>query len=384
MEQTFLPYTRQQITEEDIEAVARSLRGKLITRGETVEAFEKAVAEGCGARFAVAFNSGTAALDAAYFAAEVEAADRVFTTPNTFIGTVVGALKAKAQLKLVDIDETGNLSLEKLSDCLNLPASRGRDIVVPVHFGGIAVDMQALDRMIRSPETVVIEDAAHAIGSTYPSGEKVGSCAYSLMTIFSFHPAKQITTGEGGMVTTNCPEHYERLKLYRNNGIVRDKNFPWFYEARHVTGNYHLTDFQAALGLSQFQRLDEIVKQRGELAKLYREKLAGCAGVSLFPEACDPRTCYHLFPAFIDPETYGVPKKELMAKLEAKGIGTQVHYIPLYKHPIVNEGKELAPYFPAMEAFFARELSLPFYVGMSESDVDIVVEALKSYSILGG
>jgi UDP-4-amino-4,6-dideoxy-L-N-acetyl-beta-L-altrosamine transaminase len=386
----FIPYARQTINSADLQAVAEALQGEMITRGPLVDQFENSVADYCGARHAVAFNSGSSAMMAAYFAAEVSAADRLYTSPNTFIATVGAAFNCQPHCGsptpvFVDIDRrTGNLSLEQLQ--LNLEAfeaTRGRPIIAPVHFAGVTVDMKRLDQLISQPDAVVIEDAAHAIGSSYSDGQKVGSCAWSQMTVFSFHPAKTITTGEGGLVTTNDDELYRRLRLFRNNGIERDAAYlheaaqPWFYEVQAITGNFNFTEIQAALGLSQMKRIDALVAKRRELVGYYRRALEGMAHIRLFEEDHDPLTGYHLFVIQIDFDAFKKTRAEVMHKLNEKGIGTQVHYIPLYRHPCLSQGREpISDYFPEMEGYYAQALSLPLFSDLTTEDIDQVCRSL--------
>lgn len=382
----FLQYAKQSINEEDIQAVAEAMKGKTITRGSHVAAFEKALSEYCKCQYAVAFNSGTAALMAAYFAARVTIFDRVISTPNSFIATVGYPLQLGNYPHFIDIDRTtGNMDLNAIEEELAFRSTRGKLVIVPVHFAGIAVDMCALYRLIRlHPEAVVIEDAAHALGSYYPTGEKVGSCSWSQMTIFSFHPAKTLTTGEGGMVMTNDPELCHRLQLYRNNGIEKEPPYikkvraPGHYEVHAVTGNFNVTDLQAALGLSQLRRVDEFIKKRRHLMQLYRERLQGLSSLRLFTDQYDAHTAFHLCVVQIDFDQLGLSREEVMRKLEEKGIGTQVHYIPLYRHPILTQLKEgQEAFYPEMERYYAQALSLPLYYDLREKDIDRICKALK-------
>lgn len=381
----FLPYAKQAISPEDIQAVQDALQQDLITRGLPVTDFEKAVAESCGARFAVAFSSGTAALMGAFFAAEISPHDQVFSTPNTFIASVGMPVQMGIKPHLIDIHlASGNLDLALLKKALEYQSSRGKPIIVPVHFSGIAVDMQALDKMIKHPGAIVIEDAAHAIGSFYPSGEKVGSCAYSQMTMFSFHPAKTITTGEGGMVTTNDEKLYHRLQLYRDNGIERSAPYlqkptaAGYYEVHAITGNFNFTSFQAALGLSQFKRIDAFIGKRRLLVKRYRELLKDIPHLKLFDEEFDARTAYHLFVAQIDFSAYKTTRDHVMRALKERGIGTQVHYIPLYRHPVLKiTDDEYKKSFPETEKYYSQALSLPLYFDLTENDVERVCSELK-------
>lgn len=377
----FLPYGKPSLSPEDRTAVATALENDTLTRGACVERFETEIASLLDVQFAVSFNSGSTALAAAYWAAEISPYDRVLTTPNSFVATCGPAIQNGAQCRFVDIDRSsGNLQFSLVEENLQFQSSRGRLFVVPVHFAGIAFDMRELQNKMRLNNAVVIEDAAHALGSLYPSGEKVGSCAYSDMTILSFHPVKTITTGEGGMVTTNDPALFHRLKLYRNNGIEKDlpeKPGPWYYEVRGLTGNFHLTEMQAALGLSQLKRLTQFVEKRRMLVRRYREKLASVPFIRLFDSAYDERSAYHLFVAQIDFSALGSSRTQFMQALNERGIGSQVHYIPLYRHPALKESMgDLSEYFPEMEGYYAEALSLPLYVDLTEEEQDRVVNQL--------
>lgn len=319
----FIPYARQSIRDADIIDVGEALKGDSITRGKKVEEFENAVKEYCGAKFAVAFNSGTTALMASYFAASLSPSDRVVSTTNSFIATVGQAIQMDNYPHLVDIERnTGNIDLERLSETLDFQSTRGKLIVVPVHFAGYAVDVRALDVKLRKhPHSMVIEDAAQAFGSSYPTGEKVGSCAWSQMTVFSFHPAKIMTTGEGGMVTTNDEDIYRKLRLYRNNGIVREaphlekeSEYPGYYEVHDITGNFNFTDFQAALGLSQLSRMEKFIEKRRRLVKFYRKSLQEMAHIHLLTEEFDKNTAFHLFVVQIDFSAYQTTRKRVMGK----------------------------------------------------------------------
>lgn len=380
----FLPYARQSINADDIAELTKVLQSELITRGPKVEEFEKSIAQYCGARFGVAFNSGTSALVAASYAAHLSRYDRMITTPNTFIGTIIGGIQRGTPPVFIDIDrQTGNIDLNLLEHNLNQPSSRGRDVIIPVHFAGIPVDVRKIDAMICHPNTVVIEDAAHALGSSYEDGQKVGCCAWSQMTVFSFHPNKHITTGEGGMVMTNDEEIDHRLRLFRNNGIERNPLYlqkeinPWYYEVQEISGNFNFTDFQAALGLSQFKRLERFIAKRYRLLASYRDRLRSVAHVSLCFDELFQNVAYHLCVVQIDFAACGTPRQEVMEKLKEAGIGSQVHYIPLYHHPVIAKAcGDIADYFPNMEAYYAQALSLPLHTEMEEEDVAYVCETL--------
>lgn len=385
----FIPYAHQSINATDIQSVSAALLSDFITRGPTVEVFEQQLASYCGAKYGVAFSSGTAGLIAAAAAAQLGPYDRVITTPNTFVATVNAGLHRGATPVFIDIDlETGNMNLEQLEINLKQPATRGRTVIMPVHFAGIPVDMKKIDGMICDPDTIVIEDAAHALGSHYLDGQKVGCCAWSHMTLFSFHPAKQITTGEGGMVMTNDDELYRRLKSIRNNGIERDPiymepesadlHFEGYYEVVEMSNNYNFTEFQAALGISQLKRLDEFVAKRRQLIRKYRQLLDNIPNVRLFSSAWDDAVSFHLCVAQINFANYNTSRAHVMTKLKEAGIGSQVHYIPVYHHPFFKKKNgDLAPYFPNMESYYAQAISLPLYFDLNMDDVEYVVHTLK-------
>lgn len=381
-----LPYGHQSINEDDVAAVVAALKGELLTRGPNVEAFEKSLAQHVGAEYAVAFNNGSTALSAAYWVSDIGPQDRVLTSPNTFIATTGFASQQGASIKFIDIDRnSGNINLDQLEQNLQFRSLRGRLFIVPIHFSGIAVDMARLQQMIRATNVVVIEDAAHALGSSYTDGQKVGCCAYSDMTIFSFHPVKNITTGEGGMVTTNDSELYRKLKQFRNSGIVKESPYllqgtaaPWYYEVQAITGNFHMTEFQAALGLSQLKRLDAFVEKRRSLVARYRQLFKGTS-IKLFDEKYDALSAYHLLVAQIDFRAFKTNRSALMEALSTQGIGTQLHYIPLYRHPCYRRVLgDLEESFPEMETYYSQALSLPLYYDLTFEDVDRVVDCLMN------
>lgn len=386
---SFLPYARQSINNEDIDAVSNALKGSNITRGDIVDTFEQKIAEYCNVPYAVAFNSGTSALQAACHAAQVGSFDRIITTPNSFVATLSAGLLHNAKPIFVDIDRsTGNLDLQHLSQILRQTrSSRGRSVILPVHFSGIPVDMEQLDRTIIDPETIVIEDAAHALGSKFKDGSKVGNCAWSQMTVLSFHPAKTITTGEGGMVLTSDEDLFHRLKRFRNNGIEKDPAyleaeladyFPGYYEVAEMTGNYNFTDIQAALGLSQLKRIDSFIHKRQTLMEAYRRFLGDLPDFEFFNFAAHERTAYHLCVVQIDFSAYNTTRESVMEQLKNKGIGSQVHYIPLYRHPFFyKKFGNLAEDFPQMEMYYSRALTLPLYVDLEIADIERISYVLR-------
>ena len=385
---SFLPYARQSITDAECLAATEALRGEWITRGPQVAQFEEAIATYCGSRFAVAFSSGTAALAAAYFAGHLHKKIAFITTPNSFVASLASPYQMGIQPYFVDIDcRNGGMDVACLSKILPQIDPMQPICLTPVHFAGIAVDMAFLKDCVKDRPTLIIEDAAHAIGSFYPTGEKVGSCPFSDMTIFSFHPAKTITTGDGGMVTTNDQALYKRLKLFRDNGIERTpplgpdsselhpqhtamSRYPGYYEVQAVTGNFHMTSFQAAIGLQQLLRIDEMIAKRRRLIQLYRSLLQNRSDIQLFSQEYDEKSAFHLFVVQIDFTKKTISKKNFMEELKTLNIGSQVHYIPLYRHPIfAHSSVEIASQCPKMEAYYSQALSLPLYFDLQEGDV---------------
>jgi len=379
----YFPYVRHSINEEDKQAVLEVLSSDFITRGPKTEAFEEAVKEYCGVSYAISLSSGSAALQAACYAAQASKFDRLVTSTNTFIATLTCGALYGARPVLVDVDpKTGNLDLESLQT--EFSSTRGKSIYIPVHFAGVAIDMQKMQELIKEPESVIIEDAAHAFGSSYVTGEKVGSCAYSDMTVLSFHPAKNMTTGEGGMVLTNNKQFYEKLLKFRNNGIVKDSQppennlGPWWYECQAFTGNFHMSELQGALGLSQLKRLDSFAEMKRNLLECYREEFSDHPHITPSFDPVLSNTAYHLALVSIDFAAVKKERKVVMEELCEKGIGTQVHYIPLYKHPVVKQLiEEKSIHFPKTEHYYAQALSLPLYPDLKEENVRWIAKQVK-------
>ncbi len=385
----FLPYGRQSIDESDVNAVQEALLSGVLTRGKKVEEFEEAIASFTTAKYAVAFSNGSTALSVAYQALQGTSSDTLFTSPNTFIATAAGAKKLGMSVQYADIDSFGNANFEAIADKINQPRSRGRTFIAPVHFAGVAIDMKNISDLIKAPHTVIIEDAAHALGSLYPDGSCVGSCLYSDMTVFSFHPVKNITSGEGGIITTNSEELYKRLKMLRNSGIDREtllykaKPAAFYYEVHELSSNYHMTELQAALGLSQLRRISTFREKKKKIVQWYRKKLATLPGIELPPQEADLRSLYHLFVIRIRFQELGIEREEFMDKLSSMGIGSQLHYVPMYNHSALGpRSRHYQTEFPKMEEYFQTALSIPFFVDMEEEDVDRVVVALRSIILM--
>ncbi len=372
------PYSRQHLDEEDIAGVIAVLRSDLITQGPKVREFEEALASFCGARFAVVFSSGTAALHAAYFAAGLSAGDEFIVPAITFCATANAGIFLGARPVFCEVEpDTGNLDPKKLEKVIS-PRTR---LIVPVHYAGHPVDLEAVAEIARKKDIIVIEDACHALGAEY-RGERIGSCRFSLMTVFSFHPVKPVTTGEGGAVLTNSEECYRKLRMFREHGITREpaefeqsSPGPWYYEMQLLGWNYRLTDFQAALGISQLRKLPEFIRQRRTLAELYRELLSETPHLDLPPER--PYACsgYHLFPVRLKGKALS-RKGELVRRLREQGLGVQVHYLPVYLHPFYRRLGYAPGLCPRAEEFYQRELSLPLYPGLKEEHLRQVVEIL--------
>lgn len=368
----FIPYAQQHILPEDIQSAVDCFASPIITRGPQVEEFEKKCAAFCHAKYAVVFNSGTSALSAASYALDISSSDTIVSSPNTFVGTLAEALKKTSHLQLLDIDlKTGSPNFNAF-----IPASSNRHILFMVHFAGIAQKIKNLPA-----NCYVIEDACQAFGSKYLDGSMVGSCPHSEMTVFSFHPAKTICTGEGGLVTTNSKQYYDKLRLYRNNGMVKEESFdPWIYQVVDLTTNTNFTDFQAALGLSQLKRIDQIVQFRQEHAARYRKHFKECDWIQLLDEKYDPFSAHNLFVTLIDFKQIGITRKEFMTELKAKGIGTQVHFIPLYKHPYFKKHFQFDEYsFPNTESYYERELSLPLFTHLKDEQIDHVCQTILDF-----
>ncbi len=355
-----IPYGRQLVDDDDIAAVVAVLKGDWLTQGPHVAEFEEAIVGVTGARHAVAFSSGTAALHAAAWASRLGPGDRLYTSPLSFAASANCALYVGATPGFIDIDPTTlNLDVDAV------PADA--DALVAVHFAGLPVDLAHLSRRPR----VVIEDAAHAIGASTPDGP-VGNCAHSDLCCFSFHPVKTITTGEGGAVTTNSDELAARLRTFRHHGIVPTPELgAWSYDIPEVGYNVRLTDIQAALGTSQLTKLERFVERRNELATRYRTRLADL-DVTLPPAAPRGfRHAYHLFAIQV------TDRDRVFAQLRDDGIGVQVHYVPTYRLGVYRDLGVDPKAYPATEAAYDRLLSLPLHPGLSEADQDTVIQTLE-------
>ncbi|NTW68468.1 MAG: UDP-4-amino-4,6-dideoxy-N-acetyl-beta-L-altrosamine transaminase [Chlorobiaceae bacterium] len=381
-----IPYGRQDINQEDINAVIEVLRSDFLTQGPVVPDFEKAVADYCGARHAVAVNSATSALHISCLALGVGKGDIVWTTPITFVASANCALYCGAMVDFVDIDpDTYNLSVECLKDKLVLADKVGKlpKVVIPVHLCGQPCDMAGIHSLSRQYGFKIIEDASHAIGGKYKD-EPIGNCRYSDITVFSFHPVKIITSGEGGMAVTNDAHLAKHLQLLRSHGISssieemqpRPAHEIWNYQQIDLGFNYRMTDLQAALGLSQMQRLDEFVSRRHLIARRYDQLLPELPLVTPWQHA-DSYSSYHLYVIRLKAGETKKTHKEFYKALHAAGIGANVHYIPVYRQPYYEQMGFKAGYCPEAEQYYSEVISIPIYPGLTVAQQDHVVQTLR-------
>lgn len=380
-----IPYARQDICEADVQAVVDVLNSDWLTQGPAIEAFERAVAEYCGAKYAVAVCNATAALHLSALAANLGPGDWLWTSPNTFVASANCARYCGAEVDFVDIDpRTYNLSVTALAEKLEQARKSGKlpKVVVPVHFAGQPCDLEGIAALSREYGFAVVEDASHAIGGRY-QGLPVGACQHSDMTVFSFHPVKILTTGEGGMVLTNREDLYQKLVLLRSHGITRDAAMmqgepdgPWYYEQLALGFNYRMTDIQAALGISQMRRLDEFVGRRRLLAQRYDELLADLP-LTLPWQHPDGLSAFHLYVIRVASASGGKDRRRVFDELRSAGIGVNVHYIPVHLQPYYRQLGFADGYCPEAEHYYREAITLPLYYGLGEGPQERVVAVLK-------
>ncbi len=371
-----LPYSRQLIEQDDVSAVVKVLQSDFLTQGPKVREFEQALADYGGAEYAVVFNTGTAALHSAYFAAGITSGDEIITSPITFAATANAALYLGARPSFVDIEtETGNINPDLIEERI----TKKTKALVPVHYGGHPVDLDQIHQIAQKYGLLVIEDACHALGTRY-KGRKIG--AFSDLTVFSFHPVKPLTTGEGGAILTNNEEFYKRLKLFREHGITKSPELltnktegGWYYEMHHLGFNYRITDIQCALGISQLKKLARFIKMRRDIVRFYQESLAGISEIRLPREREYAYSSWHLFPIQLKAELVQ-RKKEIFRQLRARKIWVQVHYIPVYWHPYYERLGYEKGICPVAEDFYHREISLPVFQGMTNEEAKFVSRTL--------
>ena len=382
----FIPYGRQDISQADIDAVVEVLRSDWITQGPAIERFEKLVAEYCGAKYAVAVSSATAALHIACLAAGLGIGDILWTSPNTFVASANCGLYCGADVDFVDIDpHTYNLSVEVLEQKLARAELEGKlpKVVVPVHLAGQSCEMERILALSRKYGFTILEDASHAIGARYQDNP-VGSCLFSDMAVFSFHPVKIITTGEGGMVVTNREDLYEKLIRLRTHGITRNPELMqgeshglWYYQQLELGFNYRMTDIQAALGASQMQRLDEFVSRRRHLAARYNQLLSDFPLVLPWQHP-DTESSWHLYVIRLKLDEIGKTHRQVFEELRQAEIGVNLHYIPVHTQPYYqNLGFKWGD-FPQAEQYYQEAISLPIYYGLSDENQDQVGAVLRN------
>jgi len=385
-----IPYGRQSISDEDIQAVVEVLKSDFLTQGPLVPKFQKALCELSGAQHAVASNSATSSLHLACLALGLGPGDILWTTPITFVATANCALYCGAQVDFVDIDpKTFNLSIDALKIKLQQAEKQGKlpKILIPVHLCGLPCDMVAIGELAKQYGFSVIEDASHALGGRYQD-DPIGNCRYSDITVFSFHPVKIITTGEGGASLTNDDALAEKMALLCSHGTTRDPaqmvhtaDGPWSYEQISLGFNYRLTDIQAALGLSQLQRLDEFVTRRHDIARRYDEELQGLPLVRPWQHP-DGYSGRHLYVIRLRLEEIAQTHREVFEALRQAGIGCNLHYIPVYRQPYFSQMGFSLSDFPEAESYYSEAISLPIFPGLTGEQQADVVLALQQITVL--
>ncbi|MFC1684676.1 UDP-4-amino-4,6-dideoxy-N-acetyl-beta-L-altrosamine transaminase [Pseudomonadota bacterium] len=382
---SYIPYGRQDINQQDIDAVVEVLKSDWLTQGPVVPQFEEKIAQYCGAANAVAVNSATSALHIACLALGLGPGDWLWTSPNTFVASANCGLYCGAQVDFVDIDPSSyNMCVIALEEKLVKAEQEGclPRIVIPVHFAGQPCDMQSIGKLAQRYGFKVIEDASHAIGARYRN-VPIGNCRYSDITVFSFHPVKIITTGEGGMALTNDVQIARRMQILRSHGITRDAeemtcapDGPWYYQQIDLGFNYRMTDIQAALGLSQMQRLDEFVTKRHAIAKRYDELLADFPVVTPWLHS-DNYSALHLYVVRLNLTKVAKTHRDVFEGLRAADIGVNLHYIPVYRQPYYTDMNFKPRLCPEAEQYYSEAISLPIYPALTEVEQDQVVTALQ-------
>jgi len=371
----FIPYATQWIDGDDIKAVSEALSKEYLTQGPAVAEFERAVSQYCGAKYAVAVNSGTSALHAACFAAGIASGDEVITSPVTFVASSNCVLYCGGKPVFADIEEeTVNMDAAEVKKKITSMTKA----VIPVHFAGQPVDMEKISGPAKSKGLTIIEDACHALGATY-KGSKTGSCKHSDMTVLSFHAVKHITTGEGGMVLTNNKELYEKLQMFRTHGITKAPALlenkdegAWYYEMQHLGYNYRITDFQCALGISQMKKLESFVQRRKQIAGMYDDAFKGSRSIGTVVQKNDRSSAFHLYAIRVRKD-----RRKVFDELRKQGIGVNVHYIPVYLQPYYQGLGYKKGSCPKAENYYSEAVTLPLYPKMTDEQVKRVISEVK-------
>ncbi|MEO1945715.1 MAG: UDP-4-amino-4,6-dideoxy-N-acetyl-beta-L-altrosamine transaminase, partial [Candidatus Thioglobus sp.] len=395
-----IPYGKHYIDEDDIQSVVDVLRYGMLTQGPKISEFENTIANYVDAKYAVAVANGTAALHLACMALELGKGDEVITSPNTFIATSNSILYVNAKPVFVDIDpQTLNIDISKIEE--TILNSSNIKAIFPVHFGGLPCDMERIKQLAVKYNLYIVEDAAHALGATYGNGNKVGNCQYSDMTCFSFHPVKGISSGEGGMITTNNLDTYHKLTLLRSHGITKGNfEFPgisypdsslinkdkalengelkrWYYEMQHLGYNYRITDIQCALATSQMDKIDLFLDARKSMAKFYDQAFAEVLKITPLQPQGRENSSHHIYVVRGDFDRIGLTRHQFMTRLAEKGVGSQVHYIPVVSQPYYQDmGYEIKQY-PQTGVYYQNTLSIPLYYGLSSAEQKLVISSIK-------
>ena len=373
-----IPYGKQNINQADIVNVSKVLKSNFLTTGPKIKEFEKKFSNYVGSKHAVVVSNGTAALHLACLAAKLQPGEEVITSPLSFAASANCALYCKAKPIFVDVNQQGLIDPTKIKAQVNSKTK----IIIPVHYAGLPCDLSKIKKIAKKHQLIIIEDACHALGAKY-KGTKIGDCTYSDMTVFSFHPVKHITTGEGGMITTNSKKLYNQLLLLRTHGITKDpKQFinksdgPWYHEMQKLGFNYRLTDIQASLGISQLERIKKFVKKRRSIAGKYDKVLKKIRDIEIIQENKDQLGSYHLYPIkFKDLEV----RLKLFNYLASKGIAPQVHYLPTYLHPYYQKLGYKKGLCSVVEDYYNREISIPIYFGLKINEQNKVIKVINDF-----
>ncbi len=384
-----IPYGRQDIDDSDIEAVVETLRGDRLTQGPKIPQFENLVADFCGAKHAIAVANATAALHISCLALRIGTGDWLWTSPITFVASSNCGLYCGAQVDFVDIDpDTYNISIEALEAKLEVAEKNGKlpKVLVAVHLCGQSCDMRAIHALSQKYGFRIVEDASHAIGGEY-RGKPIGNCEFSDITVFSFHPVKIITTGEGGLAVTNNPELATRLDRFRSHGITRDETLmtnepdgPWYYQQLDLGYNYRLTDLQAALGISQLKRIEPFLAARRSLADYYNEKLSELP-LRQPRQIPDSLSAWHLYVVRIQCENINKTHRQVFEKLRQAGIGVNLHYIPVHLQPYYAAMGFKQGDFPEAEKYYGEAISIPMFAAIMDDEKRTVVRSLEQILI---